>query len=133
MTNTTHRYTGIPLPVLFDFDFGASARYDELDQWQREATGYTITLTYAGRKQQFDYFTGPAITDDPDLDGVMSCLVSDATAGQATFRDFCDDFGYDEDSRRAYATWQACQRTWDKLARLFGSDLSAVLDWEWDS
>jgi hypothetical protein len=124
---------GLSKSISFDFDFGANARYDALDQWQREATGYTITIGYDRRKASFDYFTGPAITDDPELDDVMSCLASDANAGQQSFRDFCDDFGYDEDSRSAYRTWQACQLTHSKLARLFGPDLQAVLEREWDS
>jgi hypothetical protein len=130
---TISKIDSLPKSISFDFDFGASARYDTLDQWQRDATGYTITIGYDRRKATFDYFTGPAITDDPDLDGVMSCLVVDAQSGQYSFRDFCGDFGYDEDSRSAYRIWQACQSTYNKLARLFGPDLQTVLEREWDS
>lgn len=118
--------------IRFDFEFGASAPYSSLDDWQREATGYTVTIGYGRRTARFDYFTGPAITEDPTLSDVMACLVLDAECGSRDFEDFAAEMGYDTDSRRAYGIWQACQRTADKLAHLFGSDLSEVLSLEWE-
>jgi len=36
-----------------------------------------------------------------------------------TFEDFCGDFGYDEDSRKAYKTYLAVHSEYAKMARLF--------------
>lgn len=53
----------------------------------------------------------------PTLDDVLYCLVSDADAAEMTFRDWCDNFGYDTDSRKAFDTYHACQETHDKLIK----------------
>ncbi len=63
----------------------------------------------------------PAIAD------VIYSLVSDAQCvrhGQ-TFEEFAADLGYDEDSRKAEAIFNACRDTWASLIRL-GADLDAL-------
>jgi len=40
----------------------------------------------------------------PDLAGVLHSLLCDMDAGEGTFKDFCDNYGYDTDSRKAYKT-----------------------------
>lgn len=52
-------------------------------------------------------------------------LVSDVV-GQS-FASWCDDLGMDSDSRKAYATYEACQENADKLARVFDSTTRAAL------
>jgi hypothetical protein len=54
----------------------------------------------------------------PDIDSVIYSLVMDYMAGQDTFKDFCSDFGYDTDSRKALETYLACQGNGLKLIRL---------------
>ena len=36
-----------------------------------------------------------------------------------TFSEFCAEFGYDEDSRRAEAVWRACIDEWTRVSRFF--------------
>jgi len=43
------------------------------------------------------------------------------------FEDFCSDFGYDEDSRKAYSTWQACLEMTENLERIFDADQIKIL------
>ncbi len=52
---------------------------------------------------------------------VLYSLVSDARAGTETFDDFCSNYGYDTDSRKAYATWQQCQTGAREFLRVLGS------------
>jgi hypothetical protein len=114
----------------FKFEFGgqhAAAR----DEWQRNANGYRVTFTYEGRKLSTDFWQGSAITSDPEANSVMECLVSDATAGAETFEDFCSDFGYDTDSRRAEQTWKACRQMANQLRHLFGADHDEAMSHEW--
>lgn len=47
------------------------------------------------------------------------CFLSDAVAGQDGFAGFCDDYGYDQDSRRAHAMWQGCRDAAEKVRGLF--------------
>ena len=56
---------------------------------------------------------------EPELKDVIHALLSDSYAGSLSFEDFCEEFGYDTDSRRAYATWEDCERHARKLRVLF--------------
>ena len=62
----------------------------------------------------------------PDIVDVLYCLISDSEAGREVFADFCENFGYDQDSRKAFETWQACQNAYVELRKL--GVLSAA-DW----
>jgi hypothetical protein len=65
----------------------------------------------------------------PTVREVLSCLASDVTAGEVSFEDFCADFGYDTDSRRAYKTWESCRDTGVALTRLYGrTNLQTLID-----
>lgn len=54
----------------------------------------------------------------PELCDVLHSLLSDGEAflGAQSFEDWCGDFGYDADSRKAEATWKLCDNTGRKLA-----------------
>lgn len=56
----------------------------------------------------------------PTLDDVLYCLVMDAEAASETFEDWCANFGYDTDSRKAEATYNACVQIGIKLRNLLG-------------
>jgi len=55
----------------------------------------------------------------PTQASVLYCLLSDASAGEQLFADFCADFGYDEDSRKAFGIYEACQKIALQLRHLF--------------
>ena len=48
---------------------------------------------------------------------VLACLTK-YDAG--SFEDFCWSFGYDEDSRKAYKTYQAVVKEYQDVERVFG-------------
>lgn len=50
---------------------------------------------------------------------VLHSIILDSSAVGQSFESWCSDFGYDTDSRKAYATYEACQKNADKLARVF--------------
>jgi hypothetical protein len=58
------------------------------------------------------------VTDRPD--SVLDCLISDATSADEDFDTWCGEYGYDTDSREAYATWEACRRIHDRLVKILG-------------
>jgi hypothetical protein len=53
--------------------------------------------------------------------------LSDAQAGEQTFEDFCAEFGYDPDSRKAEKTWQACRLVTKNMKRLLGKEYDSFL------
>lgn len=60
----------------------------------------------------------------PKLDDVLSSLVMDASATERSFPNWCDDFGYDTDSRKALSIYEQCQVNADKLVKA-GIDIDA--------
>ena len=84
---------------------------------QSDATGARIRFTY--HDSQHNHGRG---IDQLNREGLLYAFwsfVSDADAGAQSFHDFCQDFGYDEDSIRHRRTWEACKASAAKLERLF--------------
>jgi hypothetical protein len=50
---------------------------------------------------------------------VLACLTK---YDPGTFEDFCGEFGYDTDSRKAYKTYKAVKREWENVAILFNDE-----------
>jgi hypothetical protein len=107
--------------------WGASIPWDQQDEWQRNANSYRCTLHYKGRRYSFDYWQGIGISHDPRVDDVLDSLLSDAQGGGQTFEDFCMEFGYDPDSRKAERIWRACQLVAKNMKRLLGKDYESFL------
>lgn len=52
------------------------------------------------------------------IDDILYSLIVDSSAGSETFEDFCDNFGYNEDSIKALDIYRDCQKTLNKLRSL---------------
>jgi hypothetical protein len=57
---------------------------------------------------------------------VLSCVTSDARSGELSFHEFCQEFGEDEDSRKAEKMWKACRRLTPKVKRFLGEHFDDV-------
>jgi len=55
----------------------------------------------------------------PHAADVLYSLILDSSACEMSFADWCANFGYDTDSRKAFATYEACQQNANKLSRIF--------------
>jgi hypothetical protein len=55
----------------------------------------------------------------PTQASVLYCLFRDAQCGAELFADFCSELGYDEDSRKAFRAYEACQKIAKQLRQLF--------------
>ena len=102
--------------------FGAKLDWDKQDDWQHAANGYSVVLRYHGRQMTVDYWMGSANTKEPDAAGVLSSLLLDAAADEQSFEDWCSEFEYDTDSRKAEKTYQACCKIAAKVKKLLGDD-----------
>lgn len=108
---------------------------------------WAITFTAGKLSETFDYFTGTGhrkrvygyagqIWDKnkkqyytekvmaPRAAGVLHCLIMDSSACGQSFDDWCSDYGYDTDSRKALETYLTCQSNHQKLRRVIGPALS---------
>lgn len=59
----------------------------------------------------------------PEVEDVLNCIASDSGAIEMSFEDFCAEFGYDEDSRKAERTWKACKKQGEDFESAFGREL----------
>jgi hypothetical protein len=89
----------------------------DMDHWK-------VTLRCSGRRMILTYSTGSGLRGQPiEASSVLDCLASDAAGVQNArdFSDWCAEYGYDTDSRKAERTYKACQRQAASLQRLLGS------------
>ena len=99
---------------------------------KRDHNRYTVSVTNKdnGKRTRFYYYTSiasPEIESESELKEAFDCFLSDCDCGAMDFRDFCGEFGYDEDSRKAFKTWRACVRSVANFKRI-GGDLDEIGD-----
>lgn len=110
---------------------------DTPDGWLEGTRNFEATVGFevGGKRwaEKFEYHQGPGITREPDAASLLSSLALDANLGDQTFADFCADLGYDEDSRKAFASWEACRASMEKLRAVFGSRFEEFVSTDWES
>lgn len=55
----------------------------------------------------------------PSAASVLHSIVLDSSAAHETFADWCANLGHDEDSRKAFAAYEQCQKNQKKLRGVF--------------
>ena len=105
----------------------ASLKGTTVDQW-------AITVfDEDGNPYMFDYFTGLGCRQglksprQPKVADVLYSLLSDASAEQRNFHEWCSDYGYSTDSISALNTYRACLDTAAALRKCFSYELLAEL------
>lgn len=87
--------------------------------WPAKSFKWLVTID----GQQFDYYTGigrvkpNGSPKPPSLDDVLFSLILDGSACENSFEDWCNDFGYSTDSRKALKTYLLCQENYNKLRK----------------
>jgi TusA-related sulfurtransferase len=93
---------------------GVSERAPE---WAKQE--WRVTLRHNGKRMTFPYYGGGAASN-PSADDVVESLTMDASALSQDFAEWCDEFGYDVDSRQAHKTYNACRSLGKRFARMMG-------------
>jgi hypothetical protein len=110
---------------------------------------YTVTISREGRKSYtFDFWSSindtyksevAFIAEDPNMRKIdmgrviksavkptaysaLTCLSSDIGVHEWTFQEFCDNYGYDSDSRKSEKVYNAVCDQSRALARLFNDE-----------
>lgn len=86
---------------------------------------WRCTLRYQGRRMVVVFTMGAALTHEPTVREVMNCLFLDSMgydSNAGRFEDWCSDYGYDTDSRKAERTFRAIERQSKALRRMCGED-----------
>lgn len=87
---------------------------------------YKCTIRFENRQYTFDYYMGLRISGEPTLDSVMESLLMDCNVDQYSFDEFCGEFGYDTDSRKAEASYKACLKLAKNVKRVFGDNIDKL-------
>jgi hypothetical protein len=105
---------------------------DDAD-WPRDgASHYVCILTHQDRHMLVYYSMGAAYREPPSCRDVLDCLASDAASLESSrdFADWCSEFGYSEDSRKARRIFKTCRCQARQLKRLLGEEAYAALLFE---
>lgn len=96
------------------------------ENWSRSATHYRCVLRCGKRQMTVPFSQGSAHTKEPSAEDVLNCLASDAAGYEnaRSFEDWCSEYGYDTDSRKAEKTFKTIERQATDLARLLGAPSS---------
>jgi hypothetical protein len=98
---------------------------DKMDNWKCKLR--------AGRRSMTVYFSKGVGHGgvEPGAGEVLDCLASDASGvvNARGFEDWCDDYGYDHDSRKAERTFRTIERQAASLRRLLGEEAYEALLW----
>lgn len=88
--------------------------------WTHNANTYKVTLKYNGKQLTIDYHMGVALDESSlTIENVLNNLLSDAQCTSYNFSEFCNEFGYDDDSIKALKIYKACKSISKKLSKLF--------------
>jgi hypothetical protein len=80
---------------------------------------HVFNLTLKKERKQYTFNFGQSIaqgSNEPTMYDVLTCLQK---YDVGTFEDFCGDFGYDNDSRRAEKIYKAVCKEYQGMQRLF--------------
>lgn len=98
---------------------------DRMDHWK--------CLLRSGRSRLTIYFSMGIghHGNQPELAEVLDCLSSDASGieNARSFEDWCADYGYNADSRKAERTFRTCERQANKLKKFLGDSAYETLLW----
>ena len=92
------------------------------------ARHFSVTLTRHGNRQMHLFYSvGAGWKTDPTLANVLETLHADAGYFGMDFPEFCSELGFNEDSRKDYADFEALQAQNKRLREFLGDDLDAFL------
>jgi hypothetical protein len=100
-----------------------------------DANHYKVTLRHKGRQLTTSFSQGYGIKGEPDAANVLNSLALDAAGWEnaRSFEDWCGEYGYDTDSRKAERTFQVVGRQAAKLKAFLGENLYDDLLWNTES
>jgi hypothetical protein len=82
---------------------------------------YVFKMRLIRNRKSYTFTFGQSLfagSKTPTMYDVLSCLQK---YDCGTFEDFCREYGYDTDSRRAERTYKGCVKEYNAIVRLFGN------------
>jgi hypothetical protein len=97
------------------------ARTDSGSEWQADASHWRVNIRRNGESFDIEYSQGSAFqgATPNDTDVFNSLLLDTSEIDGTDFEEWCGNYGYDTDSRRAERMFNACKKTYENMRRLF--------------
>jgi len=109
----------------FEYSCGIGHRIEK-DRFQRDKFKKTMSRNPQKTKSNLllyiDELKSCSKPKKLNIDDVLYSLILDAQSGTESFEDFCDNFGYNEDSVKHNEIYRACQKNGKKV-KTFIKDL----------
>lgn len=119
------------ITIISKFIGNKPAKWDTKAGISENYNNHKITLKLNGKRISFDFWGSimhPEITKDSENIFALYCLLCDCTSGMYSFEEFCGEFGYDTDSRKAFQTYRACVTSLGKYNKLTNFDIYELLN-----
>jgi hypothetical protein len=99
----------------------------------KDMSHYQVRLTrkigYNQEKKFVTFFSmGSAHKKGPTLNDILPCLAMDAATREFSFEDFCSNYGYDSDSRKAKQIYNTTLAQTKKLESFLGDAFEELLE-----
>lgn len=124
--NTTAEFNIEALPVEIKYSGEIPAPWPGDKPRMVDAWTVTIGRTWGTKPPQWvtTYYTGTGLRKNgrpkkPTVADVLHSVFMDAEAAEYNFTEWCEAFGYSDDSITALNTYQACTRTAEHLRKHF--------------
>ena len=106
-------------------------RIEGNQEWGHPNNGFKCRLSVNGKSFTFPFYQGLGIKEDPEVKGVLECLLLDSSTPES-LEYFCSEFDYDIDSKKAEKTHKACLKIKAKLEGLLGDNFETFLNCDKD-
>jgi hypothetical protein len=123
--NTDYQKQGRDFLAKHNITFKATFKGDKCPMWDdvNHIHGDRYIATFKRGKRSFSLSFWNSLKDKeegntPTAYDVLTCIQK---YDPGTFENFCGDFGYDEDSRKAEKTYKAVVKEWWRVYRFFTS------------
>ena len=105
---------------------------DMNDEWKKKANKWQVKIVYFDKKYVTDFYMGSSLVNQmnrpkkPTIKDMLSSFMLDDVSGMS-FKDFCNEFGYDNDSIKALKIYKGCQRETEAYYDMFDSEEREIL------
>lgn len=105
---------------------------DFSDEWRKTTNKWQVKLIYFDKEYVTNYFMGYGLVDSwgrpkkPQIKDVLYSMIVD-DVNDIDFYDFCNEFGYDNDSTKALEIYKACQKQTQAYYNMFDNEEREIL------
>ncbi len=105
---------------------------DMKDEWKKGTNKWQVKLVYFDKIYVTDFYMGSGLVDEigkpkkPTKEDILFAMITDDVS-DLDFNDFCNEFGYNNDSIKALKVYEACKRETKAYYNMFNREEREVL------